>query len=239
LAGERILVVDDETAISELVCEALKRQGFRVDTAADGDTALEKAEASLPDLILLDLMLPRLDGWEVCRRLKNQPETKRIPIMMLTARRDEREVIAGLEIGADDYLKKPFSLGELVARTKALIRRSVPEEALEKTVQVGPLKLDFVREEAFLSGSLLSLSPTEYRLLEALARRPGRMVSRDELLAKVWGYVAGDTRTVDVHVFRLRRKIEADPENPKLLHTVRGRGFRLDWEGEGHADAAR
>lgn len=239
MAGERILVVDDELAISELVSEALKRQGFRVETASDGDSALEKAETTLPDLILLDLMLPKLDGWEVCRRLKNQPSTKRIPIMMLTARRDEREVIAGLEIGADDYLKKPFSLGELVARVKALIRRSLPEQANEKSVQVGPLKMDFVREEAFLSGSLLSLSPTEYRLLEILARYPGRMVSRDELLAKVWGYVVGDTRTVDVHVFRLRRKIEQDPENPKLLHTVRGRGFRLDWEESNHENPAR
>lgn len=239
MAGERILVVDDELAISELVSEALKRQGFRVETASDGDSALEKAETTLPDLILLDLMLPKLDGWEVCRRLKNQASTKRIPIMMLTARRDEREVIAGLEIGADDYLKKPFSLGELVARVKALIRRSIPEQASEKGVQLGPLKMDFVREEAFLSGTLLSLSPTEYRLLEILARHPGRMVSRDELLAKVWGYVVGDTRTVDVHVFRLRRKIEADPENPKLLHTVRGRGFRLDWEENNHENPAR
>ncbi len=196
MAGERILVVDDELAISELVSEALKRQGFRVETASDGDSALEKAETTLPDLILLDLMLPKLDGWEVCRRLKNQPSTKRIPIMMLTARRDEREVIAGLEIGADDYLKKPFSLGELIARVKALLRRSLPEQALEKGAQVGPLKMDFVREEAFLAGTLLSLSPTEYRLLEILARHPGRMVSRDELLAKVWGYVVGDTRTV-------------------------------------------
>lgn len=238
MAGERILVVDDEPAISELVSEALKRQGYRVDTAADGDTALEKAESTLPDLILLDLMLPKLDGWEVCRRLKNQALTKRIPILMLTARRDEREVIAGLEIGADDYLKKPFSLGELVARVKALLRRSAPDQASEKGVQIGPLKIDFVREEAFLSGNLLPLSPTEYRLLETLARHPGRMVSRDELLAKVWGYVAGDTRTVDVHVFRLRRKIETDPENPRLLHTVRGRGFRLDWEGN-HEDPAR
>ena len=176
MAGERVLVVDDETAISELVCEALKRQGFRVDTASDGDTALSASARGTPSRC---------------------------------------------------------------ARTKALIRRSAPEQAHEKTVQVGPLELDFVREEAFLSGSLIALSPTEYRLLEALARHPGRMVSRDELLAKVWGYTAGDTRTVDVHVFRLRRKIEADPENPKLLHTVRGRGFRLDWEGEGHEDAAR
>jgi two-component system phosphate regulon response regulator PhoB/two-component system alkaline phosphatase synthesis response regulator PhoP len=238
LSGERILVVDDELAISELVSEALKRQGYRVETASDGDSALEKAETTLPDLILLDLMLPRLDGWEVCRRLKSQAMTRRIPIMMLTARRDEREVVAGLEIGADDYLKKPFSLGELIARVKALLRRSVPEQALEKGAQVGPLKVDFVREEAFLSGSLLSLSPTEYRLLEILARHPGRMISRDELLAKVWGYVVGDTRTVDVHVFRLRRKIEPDPENPKLLHTVRGRGFRLDWE-ENNENPAR
>ncbi len=231
MPGERILVVDDEFAICELISEALKRQGYRVDTASDGDTALDKAEATLPDLLLLDLMLPRLDGWEVCRRLKAQESTKRIPIMMLTARRDEKDLVAGLEIGADDYLRKPFSLGELVARAKALIRRATPEQASEKSVQVGPLKVDFVREEAFLSGQLLSLSPTEYRLLEILARHPGRMVTRDELLAKVWGYVVGDTRTVDVHVFRLRRKIEGDPENPKLLHTIRGRGFRLDWEG--------
>ena len=233
MPGERILVVEDERSIADLVAEALKRQGYRVETAGDGDQALEAAETTLPDLIILDLMLPKLDGWEVCRRLREEETTKRIPVIMLTARRDEKDVVAGLELGADDYLRKPFSLAELLARVKAHLRARAQDALGDEGIAVGPLVLEPKSGEVLLDGAPLDLSPVEYRLLETLVRGKGRLVSREELLAKVWGYVAGDTRTVDVHIFRLRRKIEPDPEHPKLVHTVRGRGYRLLWTPEG------
>ena len=232
MPGERILVVEDERSIADLVAEALKRQGYRVETAGDGDQALEAAETTLPDLIILDLMLPKLDGWEVCRRLREEETTRRIPIIMLTARRDEKDVVAGLELGADDYLRKPFSLAELLARVKAHLRARAQDALGDEGIAVGPLVLEPKSGEVLLDGAPLDLSPVEYRLLETLVRGKGRLVSREELLAKVWGYVAGDTRTVDVHIFRLRRKIEPDPEHPKLVHTVRGRGYRLLWTPE-------
>ena len=233
MPGERILVVEDERSIADLVAEALKRQGYRVETAGDGDQALEAAETTLPDLIILDLMLPKLDGWEVCRRLREEDTTRRIPIIMLTARRDEKDVVAGLELGADDYLRKPFSLAELLARVKAHLRARAQDALGDEGIAVGPLVLEPKSGEVLLDGAPLDLSPVEYRLLETLVLGKGRLVSREELLAKVWGYVAGDTRTVDVHIFRLRRKIEPDPEHPKLVHTVRGRGYRLLWTPEG------
>ena len=233
MPGERILVVEDERSIADLVAEALKRQGYRVETAGDGDQALEAAESTLPDLIILDLMLPKLDGWEVCRRLREEDTTRRIPIIMLTARRDEKDVVAGLELGADDYLRKPFSLAELLARVKAHLRARAQDALGDEGIAVGPLVLEPKSGEVLLDGAPLDLSPVEYRLLETLVLGKGRLVSREELLAKVWGYVAGDTRTVDVHIFRLRRKIEPDPEHPKLVHTVRGRGYRLLWTPEG------
>ena len=232
MPGERILVVEDERSIADLVAEALKRQGYRVETAGDGDQALEAAETTLPDLIILDLMLPKLDGWEVCRRLREEDTTKRIPVIMLTARRDEKDVVAGLELGADDYLRKPFSLAELLARVKAHLRARAQDALGDEGIAVGPLTLEPRSGEVLLDGTPLDLSPVEYRLLETLVRGKGRLVSREELLAKVWGYVAGDTRTVDVHIFRLRRKIEPDPEHPRLVHTVRGRGYRLLWTPE-------
>ncbi|MGC9489934.1 MAG: winged helix-turn-helix domain-containing protein, partial [Thermovirgaceae bacterium] len=183
--------------------------------------------------VILDLMLPGLDGWEICRRLKETDATRDIPVIMLTARRDERDVVAGLDLGADDYLRKPFSMSELVARVRALLRRAGRTTLSGGKTSIGPLVLDHEAESVTLRGEILELSPTEYRLLETLARSTGRVLSREELLGKVWGYYAGDTRTVDVHIWRLRRKIEDDPENPKLLHTLRGRGYRLQWEADG------
>jgi DNA-binding response OmpR family regulator len=228
---ERILVVEDEKTIAELVAEALKRHGYRVETVHDGDSGLHAAETSLPDLVILDVMLPGMDGWEICRRIRENNATKGIPVLMLTARREERDLIAGFDVGADDYMKKPFSVNELAARVRSLLRRGGTKESAEKVITIGPLAVDTEKGEALLKGSTLELTATEFRLLEALASSPGRVVSRDALLARVWGYSAADTRTVDMHVFRLRRKIEEDPENPKLLHTVRGRGFRLQEEG--------
>ncbi|MDO9508877.1 MAG: response regulator transcription factor [Thermovirgaceae bacterium] len=228
---ERILVVEDEKTIAELIAEALKRRGYRVEAVHDGDGGLYAVETTLPDLVILDVMLPGMDGWEVCRRIRENPATKGIPVLMLTARRDERDLLAGFDVGADDYMKKPFSVNELAARVKSLLRRRSPGETDEKVIVIGPLAVDTEKGEALLKGSILDLTATEFLLLEVLASSRGSVVSRDTLLARVWGYSAADTRTVDMHVFRLRRKIEEDPENPKLLQTVRGRGFRLQEEG--------
>ena len=228
--SERILVVEDEEALSDILRDALKRHGYKIERAFDGDTGLEMAEKLLPDLIILDIMLPQMDGWEVCRRLKENKKTSAIPIILLTARRDEQDVVAGLDLGADDYIRKPFSLIELAARVRSVLRRSKANNNKENSIKIGPLEMDFERQTVSLWGKNLDLSPTEYHLLEILARNKERVLSREELLAKGWGYYLGDSRTVDVHISRLRRKIEEDPENPKLLHTVRGRGYMIKWK---------
>lgn len=229
MTGERILVVEDESAIVDIVCRALRRHGYETESAGDGDAALDKAAALRPDLVILDLMLPKMDGWEVCRRLRATPETASTPVIMLTARRDERDVLEGLEIGADDYIKKPFSLAELVARVRALLRRTTGKEAA-RTIEDGDLRIDLDDEMTFIRGETVDLSPTEFRLLELLARRMGRTVSREELLGKIWSFYGGDTRTVDVHVSRLRKKLD-DGKRPALaIQSLRGRGYRLAWE---------
>jgi len=226
---ERILVVEDEATIADLIAEGLRRHGYLVERARDGDTALDMAETLVPDLIVLDLMLPGMDGWEICRRIRQYRKTRDVPILMLTARRDERDVVAGLELGADDYMKKPFSMNELMARVKALLRRTARKAPEEKHIVEGPLEWDVGAGMFRLEGEVLDLSPTEYRLLEELVLRRGKVVLREELLYKVWGYYGGDSRTVDVHISRLRRKVEEDPEHPLLVHTIRGRGYCLEW----------
>ena len=225
----RILIVEDEDAIMEIVSQALRRHGYETASASDGDAALEKVFSLRPDLVILDLMLPKMDGWEVCRRMRAEPETERIPILMLTARRDERDVVEGLELGADDYMKKPFSLAELTARVKALLRRT-GERRESRIVENGDLRIELDDETALLRGTPLDLSPTEFRLLEALARKMGRTASREELLSKIWSFYGGDTRTVDVHISRLRKKLD-DGKSPALaINSLRGRGYRLVWE---------
>ena len=229
MPGQRILIVEDEEAIVEVVSQTLRRHGYETASAADGDDALEKAFSLRPDLVILDLMLPKMDGWEVCRRLKADRQTASVPVLMLTARREERDVVEGLEIGADDYMKKPFSLSELAARVKALLRRSDPGET-GRVVEDGDLRIEVDGETALLRGVPLDLSPTEFRLLEALARRIGRAVPREELLSKIWSFYGGDTRTVDVHISRLRKKLD-DGKRPALaVNSLRGRGYRLLWE---------
>ncbi|WP_024821510.1 MULTISPECIES: response regulator transcription factor [Aminobacterium] len=228
--GQRILVVDDEKGIQEIVSQALKRRGYDTLNAADGDTALDMAFTAKPDLIILDLMLPRMDGWEVCRRLKSNKETASIPIIMLTARREETDVVEGLDLGADDYIKKPFSLAELTARVGAILRRVQIADESRQRVEEGDLILDFESQTAILRQSLLDLSPTEFRILELLARRFGRTVSRDEMLGRIWNLYGGDTRTVDVHISRLRKKIEDGREPALTIQTLRSRGYRLTWE---------
>ncbi|HPJ25787.1 MAG TPA: response regulator transcription factor [Synergistaceae bacterium] len=229
MPDERILVVEDEATIADLIAEGLRRHGYLVERARDGDTALDMAETLVPDLIVLDLMLPGMDGWEICRRIRQYRKTRDVPILMLTARRDERDVVAGLELGADDYMKKPFSMNELMARVKALLRRTARKAPEEKHIVEGPLEWDVGAGMFRLEGEVLDLSPTEYRLLEELVLRRGKVVLREELLYKVWGYYGGDSRTVDVHISRLRRKVEEDPEHPLLVHTIRGRGYCLEW----------
>lgn len=228
--AQKILVVDDEESLAGFICRALRQHGYKTVCAYDGDTALSLVYEEIPDLMLLDLMLPRMDGWEICRRVKSDPELSHIPIMMLTARSSSDDVVQGLDLGADDYMRKPFPLDELLARVRALLRRSGAEPDSRKVIEDGDFSLDMSEKEAMLRGRLLELSPTEYSLLEALARRMGHTVTRDELLKKIWGMSGGDTRTVDVHLSRLRKKLD-DGQSPALsAQTLRSRGYRLAWE---------
>lgn len=224
---EKILVVDDEESLAEFVCRALKQRGYATISAGDGDEALNLITEELPDLVVLDLMLPKMDGWEVCRRAKADAATKHIPIIMLTARSSAEDVVQGLDLGADDYLRKPFAMEELLARVRMLLRRS--GDGADR-YENGEFAVNCAEREASLRGRALDLSPTEFDILDALARRMGHTVSRDDLLKKIWGAAGSDTRTVDVHVSRLRRKLD-DGKSPRLTaQTLRGRGYRLVWE---------
>jgi len=225
--NERILIVEDELPLAQAIAYALKREGFQVRTAADGQEGLRLALTEKPDLVILDLMLPKLDGWEVCRTLRAK---SKVPILILTARGEEQDKVLGLELGADDYVVKPFSMRELVARVRALLRRSklsmVPEEP--EVLQSGNLTLYVAEHRVELDGKELPLAPKEFALLKALMVNKGRVLSREQLLEIVWGqrdFI--DPHTVDVHVHWLREKIEPDPKNPKRIVTVRGVGYRF------------
>ncbi len=221
----KILVVDDEQSIRELLEFNLKKNGYETLTAADGLEALQKAEGT--DLILLDLMLPEIDGIEVCRRLKTAARTADIPIIMLTAKAEEVDRIIGLEMGADDYVAKPFSMRELIARIKAVLRRSSSSDRNNSNVLViGRLKIDFASYQVWLADASVPLTPKEFDLLKLLVTNQGRAFSRDELLERVWGYeYYGDTRTVDVHIRHLRSKLAADEALSNAIETVRGVGY--------------
>lgn len=227
--SERILVVEDEPDIVELVSYNLRQAGMAVEAAEDGEAALEMAEQSRPNLIILDLMLPGIDGLEVCRLLKQRASVRGIPVLMLTSKAEEVDRIVGLELGADDYVVKPFSPRELVLRVKAILRRasSAPGEAEvpQGRITAGPLTIDAEGHHAFVEGQPLELTATEFKLLLTLVKRRGRVQSREELLNVVWGYqYSGYGRTVDTHVRRLREKLgEADV----LVETVRGVGYRF------------
>ena len=221
-----ILIVDDDKKIVDLVSLYLKRDGYGVLTAYDGHEALEIARRKKPDLIVLDLLLPGLDGTDVCRLLRAE---SRVPIIMLTARSTDRDKLLGLDIGADDYVTKPFNPRELVARIRAVLRRAAPEEGPVKDMRFGELLISFVRHEVLVSGRPANLTPTEFRLLEALVREPGRAFSRSELLDRVFGWdYEGVERTVDVHIMNLRRKIEPEPGKPRYIATVPGVGYRFE-----------
>ena len=240
MAKLRILVVDDEPAIVDLVRQLLLRHGYDVMTASDGDDALQAIYDLRPDLVILDLMLPKLSGWEVCRRVKEDKTVSAIPILMLTARREERDLVEGLNLGADDYVRKPFSAAELSARIGAILRRS-GNETTAKRIQCGDLSVDRENGAALLRGVELSLSPTEFRLLETLAQQmgsehAGKTVTRESLLSCIWNSLDGETRAVDVYVSRLRRKF-ADGKFPALtIQSRRGRGYRLQWVSDKETD---
>jgi DNA-binding response OmpR family regulator len=230
--SDKILLVDDDATLLDTLAYNLRNAGYRVVTAADGSAALERAQAEKPDLVILDLMLPELDGLSVCRSLRQMSD---VPILMLTARTGELDKIVGLESGADDYLTKPFSLGELQARLRALLRRAGPRQRGDEIRSGGPaaggseLALNLVSRRAFLGDKELTLSPREFSLLAELMRHQGAVLTRDLLLNRIWGYdFYGDARTVDVHIRWLREKIEVDPSNPTRIVTVRGIGYRFE-----------
>jgi len=226
-AAPRVLIIEDDPNVAEVVTRYLEREGYAVESAADGLAGLELALSDPPDLVVLDLMLPSLTGLEVCRRLRAKAP---VPVIMLTARGDEVDRIAGLELGADDYVAKPFSPRELTARVKAVLRRASGALAAEDAgvLRTGNLEVDTVAHEARLNGDLVSLTAREFELLAFLMRNPRRAFRREELLADVWGFTYGDTSTVTVHVRRLREKVEADPSDPRHIRTVWGVGYRFE-----------
>ncbi len=229
-AGAHILVVDDEPHIVELVRYNLVQEGFDVAVAYDGREALEKAREQSPDLVILDLMLPYVDGLEVCRTLRRGSS---VPILMLTAKDGEQDRVRGLDLGADDYVTKPFSPRELVARVRAILRRTGrdPDEARETPLTIGGLTLNALTHEVHLRGRSVDLTTKEFDLLHLLIRHPNRVFTRDFLLEHLWGYeYFGSTRTVDMHISRLREKIEDDTNEPTYIVTVRGVGYKFKKE---------
>jgi phosphate regulon transcriptional regulator PhoB len=226
----KILIVDDEKDIVDLVAYNLEKEGYETLKALDGEKALQLVRTKTPDLVVLDLMLPGIQGLEVCKRIRKVPETAAIPIIMLTAKGEEIDKVLGLEIGADDYITKPFSVKELLARVKAVLRRSEARGAAdqEEVFEFRGLRIDFKSYEVTVDGRTISLSPTEFRLLRFLSRNPGRVYSREQILDRVWGDDAFvEPRTVDVHVRRLRAQIEKDLNSPNYIVTVRGAGYKF------------
>lgn len=234
--GERILIVEDEISLQETLAYNLKKQGYEIIISGDGPSAINMVRNEKPDLILLDIMLPGMDGFEVCRILRSEVST---PVLMLTARDDEIDRVVGLEVGADDYLTKPFSMRELIARVKAMLRRvkiirdeiSTSKMASETKMihEYGKISVDTGRRELRVDNKVVNLKPKEFDLLVYLIKHKNQVLSRDQILESVWGWeYIGDSRTVDVHVRWLREKIEEDPSNPKRIITARGAGYRFE-----------
>lgn len=222
----RILIVEDDEAIAQGLRDNFQFEGYETHWAADGEAAVRLAREEKPDLIVLDIRLPRMSGYEVCRKLRDGGSTT--PILMLTARGEEEDRILGLDLGADDYVTKPFSVRELLARARALLRRTASAQALPNELRIGDLVIDFRSYEAHRKGRPIDLTRKEFGVLRLLAACEGRVVTRDELLETVWGYNAGQsTRTIDNHVATLRAKLEDDPSHPRTLHTVHGVGYKL------------
>ncbi|HYE84118.1 MAG TPA: response regulator transcription factor [Clostridia bacterium] len=238
--SKRILVIEDEANIQELIKYNLEKNGYKVTVADNGVDGLEEALANVPDLILLDLMLPGLDGLEVCKRLRMEKQTKKIPIFMLTAKSEELDKVLGLELGADDYITKPFSIKELIARIRAAMRRISDDNTSEasegkgvKILKVNDIEIDCERYEVRKNGEKLALTLKEFELLKMLIENKGRVLTRDFLLDKIWGYdYVGETRTVDVHIRHVRQKINDDEGSNQMIETIRGVGYRFISEGE-------
>ncbi|MBM3691891.1 MAG: response regulator transcription factor [Actinobacteria bacterium] len=228
-----ILVVDDEESYRDALSIALEREGFRVETAADGPEAIDQFDRSNPALVLLDVMLPRMSGVDVCRELRSRSQ---VPIIMVTARNAEIDAVVGLEVGADDYVTKPFRLRELVARVRAALRRAprldAPATPADEQIVIDDIRVDVARHEVMVRGDLVALPLKEFELLELLMTNAGRVLTRDVLIDRIWGpNYFGDTKTLDVHVKRLRAKIEDDPAQPVRIVTVRGVGYRYERRG--------
>ena len=224
MAGKKVLVVDDDVKTVELVKLYLNRDGYRVITAFNGNDALKMARESHPDLIVLDLMLPGMNGLDVCRILRAESE---VPIIMLTALTTDDDRLTGLDLGADDYITKPFSPRELAARVRAVLRRLPGERGPEK-IELGNLTVDFLKHEAFLESKPLNLTPIEFKVLGALVKEPGRVFSRAQIIEKALGHDFDSfDRTIDVHILKLRRKLEPDPHHPRYIKTIYGAGYKL------------
>lgn len=230
MSKELIFAVEDETHIQQLIKYNLESNGYKVLTFESGEELLNECKNTTPDLFMLDIMLPGIDGLEVCRQLRQNTRTKNIPIIMLTAKSEEFDKVLGLELGADDYLTKPFSVRELIARVKAIFRRvnnSIPAET--EIIKHGDISIDNTRREVYKSGKLIEMPLKEFELLKMLILNKGRVLSRELLLEKIWGFdYYGETRTVDVHIRYLRQKIEDDDSNPIYIDTVRGIGYRFN-----------
>ena len=225
----RVLVVEDERDIAALVSYHLTKEGYRVRTAESGQEALQAMSADRPDLVILDLMLPGFSGYEVLSEMRRRPDSMEVPVIVLSARRDEADRVKGLELGADDYVTKPFSHRELIARMRAVLRRGQDAELMPDVVEAGGVRMDVGRHEVSVNGERVRLALKEFELLEMLLRNAGRVMTRGQLIDRIWGadYV-GDTKTLDVHIKRLRTKIEPDPANPRYLVTVRGLGYKFE-----------
>ena len=230
MAKEKVLIVDDEEHIVELLKFNLLNAGYDVFTANDGINAVKIAKAEKPSLMLLDLMLPGIDGFDVCKEIKRDDEMKKTSIIMLTAKGEELDKILGLELGADDYITKPFSVRELLARVKAVLRRTNFVGEIEDDVYDSQnLKVDFERHEVCVKGKKIDLTLKEFELLQILIKNKGKILKRETLLDKIWGYeYIGETRTVDVHIRYIRKKIEEDDKNPRFIETIRGVGYRFN-----------
>ncbi|HOV25951.1 MAG TPA: response regulator transcription factor [Pseudobacteroides sp.] len=233
MTKELIFAVEDEANIQQLIKYNLEANGYKIITFDTGEQLLNECKTNLPDLFILDIMLPGIDGLEVCRQLRQNPRTKAIPVIILTAKNDEFDKVLGLELGADDYITKPFSVRELVARVKALFRRvHISNETNTEIIQFGNLSIDCTRREVYKNGKLLDLPLKEFELLKLLITNKGKVLSRETLLEKIWGFdYYGETRTVDVHIRYLRQKIEDDDSTPVYIETVRGIGYRFNDKG--------
>lgn len=229
MSKKLVYVVEDEIHIQELIAFNLEESGYAVKCFENGDSMLYECTVRKPDLFVLDIMLPGIDGLEICRRVKQNPELSRIPVIMLTAKSDEFDKVLGLEIGADDYITKPFSIREFIARVKVVFRRqSDISDTSSEVIQVGKISIDFSRHEVYKENQLIEMTFKEFELLKLLILNKGKVMSREMLLEKVWGFdYYGETRTVDVHIRYLRQKIEDDDNNPVYIETVRGVGYRF------------